>query len=77
MRPKSQAGNFLRPRAKPVTQRRMADIKPASRSPWRWIPTLYVAEGLPYALVMSVAAVLYKNLDVPNAKITLWISLLG
>ena len=55
----------------------MADNKPTTSSPWRWIPTLYVAEGLPYALVMSVAAVLYKNLDVPNAKITLWISLLG
>jgi PAT family beta-lactamase induction signal transducer AmpG len=48
----------------------MADIKPASRSPWRWIPTLYVAEGLPYALVMSVAAVFYKNLGESNAKIT-------
>lgn len=48
-----------------------------SRNPWFWVPTLYVAEGLPYALVMSVAAVFYKNLDVPNADITLWISLLG
>jgi PAT family beta-lactamase induction signal transducer AmpG len=55
----------------------MAETKNSSRSPWRWIPTLYVAEGLPYALVMSVAAVLYKNLGVSNAKITLWISLLG
>ena len=55
----------------------MADIKPASRSPWRWIPTLYVAQGLPYALVMSVSVVLYKNLGVSNAAITFWTSWLG
>ena len=55
----------------------MADIKPAARSPWRWIPTLYVAEGLPYALAMSVSVVLYKNLGVSNAAITFWTSWLG
>jgi PAT family beta-lactamase induction signal transducer AmpG len=55
----------------------MAETKTSSRSPWLWIPTLYLAEGLPYALVMSVAAVLYKNLGESNTKITLWISLLG
>ena len=62
----------LRLRAKPVTQRRMADDKSTSRSPWRWIPTLYLAEGLPYALVMSVSVVLYKNLGVSNAAIAFY-----
>jgi len=33
---------------------------------------LYLAEGLPYALVMSVAVVLYKNLGVTNAQIAFW-----
>jgi len=47
------------------------------RNSWLWIPTLYFAEGLPYALVMSVATVLYKNLGVSNPEITLWVSLLG
>ena len=47
------------------------------KSPWRWVPTLYVAEGLPYALVTSVSLVLYKNLDVPNGTITFWSALLG
>jgi MFS transporter, PAT family, beta-lactamase induction signal transducer AmpG len=55
----------------------MPPTSAASRSPWAWIPTLYFAEGLPYALVMSVSAVLYKNLGESNAKITFWISLLG
>ena len=45
-------------------------------SPWRWVPTLYVAEGLPYALVMSVALVFYKNLGVPNAQNTFLVGLL-
>jgi PAT family beta-lactamase induction signal transducer AmpG len=45
-------------------------------SPWSWVPTLYVAEGLPYALVMSVALVLYQNLGVPNAQNTFIIGLL-
>ncbi len=45
-------------------------------SPWRWVPTLYLAEGLPYALVMSVALVFYQNLGVPNAENTFLISLL-
>ena len=55
----------------------MTGPKPTSRSPWLWIPSLYFAEGLPYALAMSVSLVLYKNLGVSNAKITFWTSLLG
>ncbi len=54
----------------------MADLKSTSRNPWSWVPTLYFAEGLPYALVMSVSLVLYKNLGVPNAKNTFFVGLL-
>lgn len=42
-----------------------------SPSPWRWIPTLYVAQGLPYVVVMTLAVVLYKNLGVSNTQIAL------
>ena len=52
----------------------MADAKTSSRHPWLWIPTLYVAEGLPYALAMSVSVVLYKNLGVSNAAIAFYTS---
>ncbi len=62
----------LRTPAKPVNQKRMADAKPPVRSPWAWIPTLYVAEGLPNALVASVSVVLYKNLGVSNAAIAFY-----
>jgi PAT family beta-lactamase induction signal transducer AmpG len=50
----------------------MADAKPVSRNPWRWIPTLYLAEGFPNALVAAVSVVLYKNLGVPNAAIAFY-----
>jgi PAT family beta-lactamase induction signal transducer AmpG len=50
----------------------MADAKTTSRNPWLWIPTLYMAEGLPNALVASVSVVLYKNLGVANAAIAFY-----
>jgi PAT family beta-lactamase induction signal transducer AmpG len=50
--------------------------EPKTRNAWLWIPSLYFAEGLPYALVMSVALVLYKNLGVPNATNTFFVGLL-
>jgi PAT family beta-lactamase induction signal transducer AmpG len=45
--------------------------------PWAWVPTLYVAEGLPYALVTGVALVVYKNLDASNSAAAFWATLLG
>jgi MFS transporter, PAT family, beta-lactamase induction signal transducer AmpG len=50
----------------------MSVLKTNSRNPWAWIPSLYLAEGLPYAMAMSVALVLYKNLGVSNAEITFY-----
>ena len=31
------------------------------RNPWWWIPTLYIAEGLPNVVVMTVAVVMYMQ----------------
>jgi PAT family beta-lactamase induction signal transducer AmpG len=39
--------------------------------PWRWIPTLYFGQGLPYVVVMTLAVVMYKNLGVSNTDIAL------
>jgi len=52
----------------------MAETKTSSRSPWLWIPTLYLVEGLPYALAMSVSVVLYKNLGIGNREIGIYTS---
>jgi PAT family beta-lactamase induction signal transducer AmpG len=47
---------------------------PHPRSPWRWIPTLYFAQGIPYVAVMTVSVVLYKNLEISNTDIALYTS---
>jgi len=44
---------------------------PAVPRPWRWVPTLYFAQGLPYVTVMTLAVVMYKNLGVSNTDIAL------
>ena len=45
-----------------------------SRSPWKWVPTLYMAEGIPYVIVMSVALVMYQRMGLSNVDITLYTS---
>jgi PAT family beta-lactamase induction signal transducer AmpG len=49
---------------------------PPTRAPnsWRWIPSLYFAEGLPYVAVMTLSVVMYKNLKVSNTDIALYTS---
>ncbi|NBW67014.1 hypothetical protein EBR44_14825 [bacterium] len=41
---------------------------------WAWIPSLYLAEGLPYVVVMSVAGVMYKNFGMSNTDMALYTS---
>src|ERR1035437_8948437 len=50
----------------------MSTAKDVPRNPWLWIPTLYLAEGLPNVLVASVSVVFYKNLGVSNAAIAFY-----
>jgi hypothetical protein len=51
-----------------------ADRRTVNRSPWRWVPTLYFGQGLPYVVVMTLAVVLYKNLGLDNTAIALYTS---
>ncbi|MCX5835185.1 MAG: MFS transporter, partial [Deltaproteobacteria bacterium] len=48
--------------------------KPESRNPWAWVPTLYVAEGIPYVMAMTVSVVMYKRLGISNTDIALYTS---
>lgn len=41
---------------------------------WAWIPSLYLAEGLPYVMVMAVSVILYKDLGISNTDIALYTS---
>ncbi|MDD3178853.1 MAG: AmpG family muropeptide MFS transporter [Opitutaceae bacterium] len=49
-------------------------MSPRSSNPWRWIPTLYFSQGIPYVLVMTVSVVMYKNLKISNTDIALYTS---
>jgi len=48
-----------------------------SVSPWTWIPSLYLAEGLPYVAVMSISVIMYKRMGISNPEIALYTSLLN
>lgn len=42
------------------------------RNPWSWIPSLYVAEGLPYVAVMTISVIMYKRLGISNTDIAFY-----
>jgi MFS transporter, PAT family, beta-lactamase induction signal transducer AmpG len=52
----------------------MLTPKPTSRTPWAWVPSLYVAEGMPYVMAMTVSVVLYKRLGISNTDIAFYTS---
>lgn len=43
-------------------------------NPWKWIPSLYFAEALPYVAVMTISVMMYKRLNVSNEEIALYTS---
>ena len=52
----------------------LPEATPASRpgrSPWTWVPSLYLAEGLPYVVVMTVSVIMYKGFGISNTEIAL------
>ena len=46
-------------------------------NPWAWVPTLYLAEGLPNFLVTSMSITLFTQLGMENGKIALFTSLIA
>ncbi len=53
----------------------MARPPPSPQKPWRWIPTLYFAQGLPNVAMTSLAVVMFKNLGVSNRDIAFYTSM--
>ena len=41
---------------------------------WRWVPSLYFAEGIPYMVVAVLSVLLYKRLGLTNTDIALYTS---
>ena len=55
----------------------MKHSKPTtSRSPWAWIPTLYLYQGIPYSIVMTTSGLIYKTMGISVATLAFWTSLL-
>jgi PAT family beta-lactamase induction signal transducer AmpG len=52
----------------------MHDAPSRLRDPWKWVPTLYLAEGLPYVVVMTVSVIMYKGFGLSNTEIALYTS---
>ena len=52
----------------------MKSQSPKLSSPWAWVPSLYFAEGIPYLMVMTIAAIMYKRLGLNNDEIALYTS---
>lgn len=46
------------------------------RSPWIWVPTLYIVEGIPYFIVTVLSIALFKDLGESNSRIALFTSLI-
>lgn len=44
----------------------------SSRSPWAWIPTLYIAEGLPYFAVNTLTVLMYHNMGVSLSEMAFY-----
>lgn len=55
----------------------MTISKKSVSSPWWWIPSLYFGQGIPYAVVMTMSLVMYKNMQVSNTDIALYTSWLS
>jgi PAT family beta-lactamase induction signal transducer AmpG len=55
----------------------MTTDKSNNRSPFSWVPTLYMAEGFPYFAVAIIAGFMFKSLGVPNDEIAYWTGAIG
>jgi MFS transporter, PAT family, beta-lactamase induction signal transducer AmpG len=47
------------------------------RNPWLWVPSSYLGEGIPFAMVMWVAGTMFKDLGHTDGQITLATASIG
>lgn len=52
----------------------LSSHSPYAPQAWRWVPTLYFCEGVPYVVAMTVSVIMYKNLGVSNTAIAFYTS---
>ena len=54
----------------------MEPNKTSQRSPISWVPTLYFAMGMPFVVLNMVCTLMFKGLDVSDAQIAFWTSII-
>jgi MFS transporter, PAT family, beta-lactamase induction signal transducer AmpG len=47
------------------------------KSPLAWVPTMYLAQGLPFFSVALIASMMFKSMGVPNEDIAHWTAYIG
>jgi PAT family beta-lactamase induction signal transducer AmpG len=52
----------------------MNKLESKHNSPWKWIPTLYIAEGLPYFAVNTLTVLMYVKLGIGVAEMSFFTS---
>jgi len=51
------------------------DAPPAtSTHPWRWVPSLYFCQAVPYVVVVTLSVTMYKRLGISNADLAFYTS---
>lgn len=53
------------------------DNSKRARSPLTWVPTMYLAQGLPFFSVALIASMMFKSMGVPNEDIAHWTAYIG
>ncbi len=48
----------------------------SKRSPISWVPTLYFAMGMPFVVLNMVCTLMFKGLDISDAQIAFWTSII-
>ncbi len=56
---------------------RMSSSPARVRNPWSWVPSSYLSEGIPFALVIWVSGTMYKDLGHSDSQITLATASIG
>ncbi|MFZ6771019.1 MFS transporter [Undibacterium sp. Di26W] len=55
----------------------MRTEKDQPQHPMQWVPSLYLASGMPFYAVALIAGLMYKSMGVPNDQIAHWTGLVG
>lgn len=59
---------------KTITEKNTKQITEKKAKAYSWVPTLYMAEAIPYAVVMTLSTIIFKNMGMSNTDLALYTS---